>query len=75
MRSPADAQGPKRRLVDDEVEQFNERREAIEMVRAGLTLPDSSSHYADDAEVAGGHRDLIRRLYRQAEEAGAEFKD
>ncbi|MGI6131424.1 MAG: tRNA uridine-5-carboxymethylaminomethyl(34) synthesis enzyme MnmG [Bacillota bacterium] len=38
-------------LVDDERwNRFNERREAIEMVRAGRTLPDSSSHYADDAK-------------------------
>jgi len=38
-------------LVDDEKwNRFNERREAIEMMRAGRVLPDSHRHYADDAK-------------------------
>jgi len=38
-------------LVDDERwNRFNERREAIEMMRAGSVLPDSCRHYADDAK-------------------------
>jgi len=38
-------------LVDDERwNRFNERREAIEMMRAGHVLPDSHRHYADDAK-------------------------
>lgn len=38
-------------LVDDERwNRFNERREAIETMRAGHVLPDSHRHYADDAK-------------------------
>ncbi len=38
-------------LVDDERwNRFNERREAIEMMREGHVLPDSHRHYADDAK-------------------------
>jgi len=38
-------------LVDYERwNRFNERREAIEMMRAGQAVPDSCRHYADDAK-------------------------